>query len=128
MNEKKLAAIKAAYGDLWEEVKEDINNEGWCDSRQSKFTGEVDEYGYGWWRPKSLNGLEDNNGWTLFSEKVPEQNTLIDLWTKTGHITRSFRYSIQTEPFVKENYSHWRPFDPKQVLRASEDTLPYPEE
>jgi hypothetical protein len=63
----KEEVIKKAYGEHWGTVENYVNSDGWC----SQFLeylginvfGDEAEYTTINWRPKSLQGIEDNNGW-----------------------------------------------------------------
>lgn len=74
-NEAKQNAIKEAYGDYFERCKPD--EDGWsyekqhfnictlffCMNSEQKTYGDVPNNYMKCWRPKSLSGIEDNNGW-----------------------------------------------------------------
>lgn len=60
--------IREAYGEYWESVKEYIIDNGWCTVRRhilfDKIIKNIEiEIGGYQWRPKSLQGIEKNNGW-----------------------------------------------------------------
>lgn len=83
----KEAVIISAYGAHWEIMKDYINDSGWCSRKvighgvTSGFTyedagftiGDIDikfgDSGCFDWRPKTLRGIEDNNGWTKVSSQ-----------------------------------------------------------
>ena len=74
--EAKQEAIKNAYGECWEKVKDYIDNDGYIDNSIPKFTfGQVKNLDLEYkndvlFRPKSLQGIENNNGWIkIESEK-----------------------------------------------------------
>jgi hypothetical protein len=58
--------IAKAYGINYNKLKEYINNDGWCRSFPST-QNQIDYINTGLqnvaWRPKSLQGIETNNGW-----------------------------------------------------------------
>lgn len=65
----KEKAIRKAYGEYWDQVKEFVNTDGWIYNNSTNFrldnTGiqqEYDSYNLKF-RPKSLGGIENNNGW-----------------------------------------------------------------
>jgi len=73
----KQEKIQEAYGEYWEKVKDYVYENGWC----SGFWGETFEKLNGYtkpnsegtrWRPKSLKGIETNNGWI----KIESENDL----------------------------------------------------
>lgn len=80
MENKKQEAIRLAYGEQWEKVKNSIDENGWVESgyfdtipnlisanenftspKQYKADERNDDYFL--WRPNSLFKLEQNNGW-----------------------------------------------------------------
>jgi len=72
--ENKQKAIELAYGENWDNVSQFIDDNGWLKSHEIspfdlKLTWndiQVEEYEKGGsikYRPKSLSGIEDNNGW-----------------------------------------------------------------
>jgi len=72
--------IKEAYKEHWESVKDYVNNDGWCSWKWCKpeniiIRKSLNEQsdGCGSWRPKSLEGLENNNGWIelIKNENIP---------------------------------------------------------
>ena len=69
----KQEKIQEAYGKYWEVVYEYVDKNGWCSAYwktktyfQTEFTSEK-------WRPKSLTGIEDNNGWIKIESKQNEE-------------------------------------------------------
>ena len=71
----KQEVIKNAYGEHWETVKDYVDGNGWCNwdykNNCSPSRFEISEFDtldfklgkYLIWRPKSLQGIENNNGW-----------------------------------------------------------------
>lgn len=63
----KQEAIKKAYGDFWEQVKEYVSENGWCNSYWNTrvfFNADtMPKQNPVRWRPISLNGIDNNNGW-----------------------------------------------------------------
>ena len=58
--------IKEAYGEYWEQLKPFIDCEGWMHRIDfpTKHNIEIEEHSNQYHiRPKSLQGIEDNNGW-----------------------------------------------------------------
>lgn len=59
--------IKEAYGDLFQECKP--NENGWCNVTRFPLDKNIDLWDGNWiksgtnYKPKSLQGIEDNNGW-----------------------------------------------------------------
>jgi hypothetical protein len=72
LTDDKLKAIKDAYGPYWNLTNEFVDNEGWAYTsplfnhvvRESglQIKVEISERG-DVWRPESLRGIENNNGW-----------------------------------------------------------------
>lgn len=81
----KQEIIQIAYKEHWDAVKDYVNNTGWCrfwsifnpikGKEDSPYISDLDlpddyEHTAYSWRPKSLQGIEDNRGWIkIESEK-----------------------------------------------------------
>lgn len=85
-HEAKQEAIKAAWGDAWDKVKERIHRGGWYNPLLNEnhinfgFKRAEVEYGnVGIFRPIALHGIHDNNGWTRIQ---PDRSNLP---TTEGH-------------------------------------------
>ena len=71
----KQEAIKKAYGEYWENVKDYVDNDGWIDNSIPKFTfGQLKNLDLEYkndvfFRPKSLQGIENNKGWIRIESK-----------------------------------------------------------
>ena len=67
--EAKQEAIKNAYWEYWENVKDYVDNDGWINNSIPKFTfGQLKNLDLEYkndifFRPKSLKGIENNTGW-----------------------------------------------------------------
>ena len=75
-SEAKQEAIKNAYSEYWEKVKDCVDNDGYIDNSIPKFRfGQLKNLDLEYkndvfFRPKSLQGIENNNGWIkIESEK-----------------------------------------------------------
>lgn len=110
----KLNAIKAAYGDAWEKVKDKIDENGWTSSMLLHFEDvniewERRHHGYDI-RPKSLKGLDYNNGWTRLEDKLPpsndEQYHVCIEGVNHGQIMYGVAMHRESNPF---RITHWRP-------------------
>ena len=69
--EAKQEAIKKAYGEYWENVKDYVDNRGFA-NLDNTFTYEdmgLELQDNGNWRPKSLQGIENNKGWIRIESK-----------------------------------------------------------
>lgn len=91
----KLEAIKKAYGKHWENLKECIDENGWLLYRKSRpitlvsyFDVNDIEFDGFCSRPKSLNGIEKNNGWIKIEDKdnVTGINSIDIVYTDKGNI------------------------------------------
>lgn len=79
MNELKQEAIKKAYGEYWEQVKDYVDDYGFTSidslieigtNIEKYIDCEVDDYEYPQaYRPKSLQGIENNNGWIIIESE-----------------------------------------------------------
>lgn len=65
----KEEVIKESYGNFWDQVKKHVDDNGWITfDKWFKLIGHKIDYDYSSFklektRPKSLQGIEDNNGW-----------------------------------------------------------------
>jgi hypothetical protein len=65
----KQEKIREAYGEHFEAVKDYVDENGWCDLSIMPLKWKISEINdidiedFTWFRPKSLAGIEDNNGW-----------------------------------------------------------------
>ena len=80
----KQEKIQEAYGKYWEVVYEYVDKNGWCSAYwktktyfQTEFTSEK-------WRPKSLQGIEDNNGWIKIESEADLPKNDDDYWVMTN--------------------------------------------
>jgi len=69
--QRKQKAIQEAYGEHWEQVRLRVNENGWYSLPNGKksesfcdFLGNCDMRAAADFRPKSLSGIDTNNGWT----------------------------------------------------------------
>lgn len=82
MESAKEKAIREAYGERYEGLKQHLDENGWfpdeilgeeiwvlseCERRVEHKTFITDVF----WRISGLEGIENNNGWNLTSEKLP---------------------------------------------------------
>lgn len=112
----KQEKIQAAYGEHWKKVKELVDSNGtvphgvYVGMGLAELGGEY--FGCIGWRPKSLAGIETNNGWTKIE-------TLADLPKESGHFyvlegkkitSDAFdpRFGLDDKRWVKL-YTHWQP-------------------
>ncbi|MDV3882958.1 hypothetical protein CMU04_06455 [Elizabethkingia anophelis] len=97
----KSEAIKAAYGEHWEKLSEEakdfvLSNDGYVSYwHWSHFNMDFDfdlKTG-GLYRPKSLSGIETNNGWTRIESEEDLSEVLTDYWVIIdGIVRKGFKY------------------------------------
>jgi hypothetical protein len=76
--------IKQAYGEHWDKVCEYVDDKGWCVGFWNiceKLNGISKPKSQGTkWRPKSLQGIEDNNGWIKIESKEDLPKEIEGYW------------------------------------------------
>lgn len=84
--ELKQTAIEAAYGEYWNDVKDFVDENGWCTACHSvrrEINKDFTEL-KSWekWQPESLKGIETNNGWIRIESKedLPTPKGKEDVW------------------------------------------------
>jgi len=119
----KIEAIKKAYGEYYEQAKPSEN--GWCrfGNITHKIFKELDMDGFSSFdsntvRPKSLTGIETNNGWVRIEEdgsNLPKEKCVCFLFNKRGD-TESFAFGQQayfgtmTETeYILKYFAHYQP-------------------
>ncbi|MYZ60743.1 hypothetical protein EH151_12685 [Elizabethkingia anophelis] len=132
METPKEQAIKAAYGELYKKYEDRINkNDGYLNYKSEKvlkeirsIVGEVElhpHYVY-IFRPKSLQGLENNNGWNKVEfdsngnlldkdslPKKPGEYNIINRWgTPSKYILKSDQNEKNVRDWQWSKYTHWR--------------------
>ncbi|MDV3636742.1 hypothetical protein CMU84_16450 [Elizabethkingia anophelis] len=119
METPKEKAIKAAYGEYWDKVKDYVDEDGWCNAFFGIAARDFDdtESKREAWRPKSLSGIETNNSWTRIEseEDLPKDRNIEDLliFTETGEIlVASSKYLSDAEirRYWIKTVSHWQKF------------------
>lgn len=123
-SQNKQQAIKAAYGEFWENVRLSIDDNGWFDMAYSEQVPNFDRL----WdtsdkknakiRPKSLSGIETNNSWTRIEseEDLPKEYD-VDYFCfhKNGRLTiRSFYEYLgwgefEAEILDQSDITHYQP-------------------
>lgn len=115
--------IKEAYGYYWEQVKDYVDENGWC-SEPTTFKiatlffcmnyecithGNVKNNYMKYWRPKSLQGIENNNGWIkIESEKdLPKENNLDCYVFRNGEVEMA-TFDNETKKFYDFETSYDR--------------------
>ena len=136
----KQQAIQEAYGEHWELFENDeqekiLRNNGFCllfshplHFELSKFM-EIETFAYGIgtsWRPKSLQGIENNNGWL----KIESEDDLPKDLTKCHFIIRGYEnnnyighyydglfWNSHNEAYSWQVVSHYQPIEkPKPAI------------
>ena len=130
----KQEAIKEAYGEYWEQVKVFVDENGWVffsddenilrlnfQQKDNISTEKTDVESWKW-RPKSLQGIENNNGWIkIENEKdLPKDLTECDYIFK-GKIERGifqclhFDRPRQGELVEYKSVTHYQPIEKKEL-------------
>lgn len=115
--------IVQEYGEHWEGFNDTtkqcaLKHNGWISLLLEHRLQDIEtEYSdeYKAWRPKSLNGIEDNNGWNATSEdKYPEDNETV-FWYNidNGDFETA---SICDCDFNEKDYTHWYKLPPKPPI------------
>jgi len=112
--ELKQEAIKKAYDIYWEEVKDYVFKNGWCNSRfdvETEFESDRKKTHDVFWRPKSLSGIENNRGWTRIEEDGSNLPSLGYYWVKNredGEIYNSIIDPKRSLDMI-DWFSHYQP-------------------
>jgi len=117
---KKQELIKEAYGESWDHVKDVADPHGWVNEDDVTFDMadfksteiEFSTYASGYWRVKGLSGIDDNNGWTRTSDRLPKDGQSVVVWyTGLGNYQypQDYEYYSDRKKWMIENTSHWRP-------------------
>ena len=115
----KQEAIKNAYGEYWENVKDYVDNDGWINNSIPKFTfGQLKNLDLEYkndvfFRPKSLQGIENNNGWIRIESEadLPKEEGLYFTMRrdKTKVEITHFFYELSKE--FKKVATHYQPIE-----------------
>ena len=123
--EAKQEAIKKAYGEYWEAVKDFVDENGWIDflediQRIMYFFNDSDniEVFKSTWRPKSLQAIENNNGWIKIESEadLPKEgihhSILLDSDCINGYINYDVIvfYEVNSR-YRKKEISHYQPIE-----------------
>ncbi|MCT4181938.1 hypothetical protein HZP54_18525 [Elizabethkingia anophelis] len=121
----KQQAIKAAYGEHWDKLSEEaknfvLGNDGYIRYWHWSHFNMGFDFDFktgGLYRPKSLSGIETNNGWTRIEseEDLPKPKGVEDVLViiETGEITVENSMSlndIEVRRYWLRTISHWQPF------------------
>lgn len=121
MKTAKQEAIEKAYGEHWDIVGKHVDEDGYLHHPKGgevtfePFIGFMDEHPTkDAYRPKSLSGIETNNGWIsiLSEDDLPKPNLNYDI-VEDGHIYYDVWFT--GEMWIKDpntfNPTHWRESD-----------------
>ena len=147
MENAKQEAIKKAYGEYWEQVKDYVDENGWIFHEKGfyqnykKFVSPF-EIGFSkddddnielysdsfkktanfYWRPKSLQGIENNNGWVRVDNEadLPKVKEDINKYFNIGTLINSKFYLSKGEyetkevitSFLEDKITHYQPITP----------------
>ncbi|MDV3508978.1 hypothetical protein CMU89_17000 [Elizabethkingia anophelis] len=109
----KTEAIKAAYGSHWEKVKYYVDENGWVEPPTADIPiyvpsiGKLEaHHGAFKFRPKSLSGIETNNGWTILNKETYDnlENSYY-MWYNTNN--GDWEVGDLDESFLQE-YTHFQ--------------------
>lgn len=113
----KQEIIKQAYGEHWNKVCEYVDEKGWCVGYWNiceVLNGISKPRSQGTkWRPKSLEGLEDNNGWIKIESYQDLPKETGHYWVKRGNDI-GVNYIIVPESFYSgflHNLTHYKPVE-----------------
>lgn len=132
--ENKQKAIEKAYGEHWETVKNYVDENGniqlgYCGANgidDAKFVvvnsyglnfengiyTNSDSYGegFGFWRPRSLQGIETNNGWIKIESEddLPKDDSVnYDMYNKNGRAISDLPLKTIIQLFEKGIITHY---------------------
>lgn len=110
--------IQEEYGEHWKLFNGSakqcaLKNDGWINPILEHPPKNLElEFGDKFiFRPKSLQGIEDNNGWTKIESK---EDLLKENWTNCRVISREngveylYHFSIEISDYWLKNFSHYR--------------------
>lgn len=115
--------IQEAWGEYWEQFSSGIkskalSNNGWLyydditDYRGTLVDCIDTERDIDLCRPKSLQGIEDNNGWIKIESEddLPKDSFNYWIYQSDGIIT-SIRHYVENKKYYKINATHYQPIE-----------------
>lgn len=115
----KQSIIQKAYGKYWEIVKGAVDDNGWClgfydirdIDKKSNWMSNNPAYAH-LWQPRSLKGIETNNGWYKVSAMtdLPSENGIYIAKLVGGKIQQIKLSNVTkaTKENLLLNITHWR--------------------
>jgi len=106
----KQEKIQEAYREYWEDAKHWVNENGWVkhskkqDPESFKLFEEKEWLGYWFYRPESLQGIENNNGWIKIESEDDLPKESGEYWTAIGENPNE----VFDNEFVERKYFKWR--------------------
>lgn len=128
----KKELIKKVYGEkVFEKYQHLINEDGWCDILEDTTDIDIDgnsliyeDLGYKYqdvdtaddyqcgtiWRPKTLRGIEHNNGWIrIYSESdLPNKNCLVKIKFRDGNQYGRINFKVSACELFSLRFSHYK--------------------
>lgn len=108
----KEESIQEAYGEYWDLVKNHIDENGWCGKRKKikfeelkkSFDIQYDLFNFYWFRPKSLDGIDNNNDWIKIESDsdLPKENIECYVTKNIGHIELA-EFDFENQRFYVDN-------------------------
>jgi len=122
--EAKQEAIKKAYCNNWDKVKDYVDENGWIFWSDKNPIGiynnrylEYKEENPNYWRPKSLQGIENNKGWIRIESKddLPKNDMYVHIiFNKKVNIAflcNSEFYNPNKVKYYKKRVTHYKPIE-----------------
>ena len=121
METPKQKAIREAYGEHWDIVKPYVNEGGWCNykslfgdmgnstGRLKRIDTEVLDHHHPIYcyfnRPKSLEGIQNNNGWT-FIESEADLPIEVDVFCHVSNLNDN-KHRVHNSPVKRDTIKKW---------------------
>jgi len=102
--------IKKAYGEYWDLVEPYVDYDGWIDIDNLSYlsipfkyrTSDLETKDSQYWRPKSLQGIENNNGWIKIESESDLPNAEVDCFV--FHVGKYAEFAVWDNE-LKDFYS-----------------------
>jgi hypothetical protein len=117
--------IKNAYVQYWDKVKNNVDENGWCDGSYNltylDLELNMDDCEFlnfdssDIWRPISLKGIDDNNGWIKIESKDDLPNCG-NYWVvykdgKISDLSKDFDLVLEDDDYWLKNVTHYQPIN-----------------